>query len=460
MKYDFIADTVTSTRNGDSCHVLGRVSSVRRHKNVVFLDVRDHTGMVQVVADRDSYGDGLEEIAKITPGSYIGVAGKMVKQKRTEVYSSSVDNIAPATLSLYPLPWEINGLDPVHGNQVFDHTGIYLANPQRAAVLGIMSNFIDSLHRYFRENGFTHVQPPIITDKILYRPDNVITANVHGEDVFLSQCATFELEPLALVFDKVYTISPAFRNEQGGSRRHLAEYTHAKAEVLLADIEDLMKLAGDSLYNAVKCTIEKSQKELELLGVEIEPEPIRPEKHVRMTYNEALKIAQAEGSTTQWGEGFSRRDEEILTKHVGDNYLWVQFPPFASEGFPYRRKSDDRTLSMTCDLIAPHGAGEMVGVAEKTTDAEELIQNLIDKGKKEYIHDYWDYILLRRYGLPPHGGMGAAPERIMFGLLDLDHVRLTRPWPRYPDRKIRNRRKLNTLGDREMEKLVEKYSLE
>jgi len=116
---------------------------------------------------------------------------------------------------------------------------------------------------------------------------------------------------------------------------------------------------------------------------------------------------------------------------------------------------------MTCDLIAPHGAGEMVGVAEKITNAEELIENLIEKGQKYTIRQYWDYIALRQQGLPPHGGIGAAPERILYGLLGLDHIRLTKPWPRYPGRKIitSENKNLNTYGCRELERLIEKYEL-
>ncbi len=119
-------------------------------------------------------------------------------------------------------------------------------------------------------------------------------------------------------------------------------------------------------------------------------------------------------------------------------------------------------LSMTCDLIAPHGAGEMVGVAEKTTDPEELIQNIIDKGLKKDIKKYWEYILLRKFGMPPHGGIGAAPERIIYGLLGLNHIKLTKPWARYPGRKINptNNQELNPWGDPDLERMIKKFGLE
>ena len=85
----------------------------------------------------------------------------------------------------------------------------------------------------------------------------------------------------------------------------------------------------------------------------------------------------------------------------------------------------------------------------------------IEKRQKHTIRQYWDYIALRQQGLPPHGGIGAAPERILYGLLGLDHIRLTKPWPRYPGRKIMTPKNkgLNTYGSQELRRLIQKYNL-
>jgi asparaginyl-tRNA synthetase len=453
--------SLESAKSGEQCLVAGRVSSVRRHGSVSFVDVCDHTGKVQVVLEKGKHGD-FDSLSDVKAGSYVVAGGKYINGGgRREINSDNFRVVAHAGLRLSPTPWEIDGIDPAHGRQVFGFPDFYLANPKRAAVLMVKSNFVSALHRYFQNNGFILVDPPILTDKTLYGDETAVRANVHGEDVFLSQCATFELEPLAMVFGKVYTISPAFRNERAGSKRHLAEYTHAKAEVMLADIEDLMLLAGDSISTALADTVAESQRELDLLGVEIDTELIKPGRHERMTYDDAIRIAKAKGSNTEYGSGLSRQDEIAVTEHAGNRYVWVQFPPFQSEGFPYSRKPGQRHLSMTCDLIAPNGAGEMVGVAEKTTDPEELIQNIFEKGMGRDIRRYWRYVLLRRYGMPPHGGMGAAPERIIYGHLGLDHIRLTKPWPRYPDRKINQPgdEPLNPWGDSVLGRLIEKYGI-
>lgn len=429
---------------------------------VVFVDLVDYPCKVQLVVERSKHPSEYESLCKITKGSYIRTSGayKNDLQGNPEIDVENLEIIAQADLNIKS-PFDFNGADPSYGDFVFSFPEIYVSNPQRAKILKIKTDFVRYLHEYFQKEGFTLVEPPIITDKTLYEEDKAIKAEVHGEKAFLSQCATFELEPLALAFGKVYTISPAFRNEPSGSKRHLAEYTHAKAEALFANLTDLEVLSSNSIYYAISKVQELDREELRMLGVKLDIDGLRPENQEHITYNEALKIIQKKGSTTEWGQGLKRRDEIILTEHFGNKYVWVEFLPFSSEGFPYRRLPEDRRLSMTCDLIAPHGAGEMVGVAEKITNAEELIENLIEKGQKHNIRRYWNYIALRRYGLPPHGGIGAAPERIIYGLLGLDHIRLTEPWPRYPDRKIltTENKGLNTYGSQELERLIQKYNL-
>jgi aspartyl/asparaginyl-tRNA synthetase len=195
------------------------------------------------------------------------------------------------------------------------------------------------------------------------------------------------------------------------------------------------------------------------LHVDISPEAIHPKNQERMTYADALKFVQSKGSGTVFGKGLTASDETLLTSHIGQKYLWVMFNPAEAEGFPYRRHDTDPRLVMTCDLIAPHGSGEMVGIAEKITDTTELIEKMLEKGLGSMVLNYRDYLALRSYGLPAHGGIGAAPERIVYGLLGLDHIMYTKSHPRYPDRKIATTGSLNPWKNEQLKKLFNQYGI-
>src|SRR3989344_4834783 len=295
MNLKFIDELTSETKVGDSCHITGRVCSIRNHGNVSFLDLKDYTGKIQIVVEKNKHNDSFKELSDIPVGSYISVGGKYLNNKRgdPEINANSLEILALATLQLSPNPWEIDGIDPKHGFQVFSFPDFYIASPKRAAVLKVKTNFINALHNYFQDHKFTLVEPPILTDKTLYDEQTAVKANVHGEDVYLTQCATFELEPLALAFGKVYTISPAFRNEKSGSKRHLTEYTHAKAEILLADIEDLMHLAEECLYSSIKKMKLGNEKELNILERDIDVDLLKPGRPGRITYDDAIRIVRS-----------------------------------------------------------------------------------------------------------------------------------------------------------------------
>lgn len=293
MKWQSIKQSLEGKLRGESVSSLGRIKGIRKHKNRVFADLTDYTGNIQLVVEKSNHPCEYELLCKANKGSYISVDGIYENDRRgnAEINVAGLEVIAEANLNVES-PFDFNGADPSHGDKVFSFPEIYVSNPQRAAILKIKTDFVRALHEYFQTDGFTLVEPPVITDKTLYGKDNAIGAEVHGEKVFLSQCATFELEPLALAFGKVYTISPAFRNEPSGSKRHLAEYTHAKAEALFADISDLKELSGNSIYYAMRKVQELDTRELELLGVTLDIEGLRPENHEHISYNEALKITQ------------------------------------------------------------------------------------------------------------------------------------------------------------------------
>ena len=462
MEWKSIKDSLEGRLSGNCVSVVGRLKNIRKHKQRLFVDLVDYSSQIQLVIEKSKNLPAYDILSTSRKGTYISIDGILSndRNKNSEINVKNLEIVANSNLNIKS-PWDFDGTNPIYGDMVFSFTEAYVSNPQRAAILKIKTDFVNALHTYFQNEKFVLVEPPIITDKTLYGKDKAITADVHGEKVFLSQCATFELEPLALAFGKVYTISPAFRNEPSGSKRHLAEYTHTKAEALFANINDLKNLSGNSIYYAMKKVLKLNERELNILGVDLHIEGLKPKNHEHISYNDAIAVTQKKGSTIEWGEGLKRRDEIIITEYFGNKYVWVNFPPFISEGFPYKRLPEDKRLSMTCDLIAPHGAGEMVGVAEKITDPEELIQNLIEKGQKNNIKNYWNYIALRENGMPPHGGIGAAPERILYGLLNLDHIRLTKPWPRYPDRRIVTSENdgLNNYGSKKLQKLIEKYDL-
>ena len=106
----------------------------------------------------------------------------------------------------------------------------------------------------------------------------------------------------------------------------------------------------------------------------------------------------------------------------------MKYIPYTVEGFMFKRKPDNDFFTMTCDLIAPNGFGEILGTAEKMTEYDEIIASMEQKDKMKHFSRYKDYAELHKLGLPPHGGIGMGVERAVRYLVDITHVKYLKPF--------------------------------
>jgi asparaginyl-tRNA synthetase len=295
--------------------------------------------------------------------------------------------------------------------------------------------FKRNLEEYFWNKDFVQFEPPTLTLQTLYSDEGALWLDVDGRKVSLSRCATFHLEPALLAYEKVFAITTSFANEKSRSNRHLTEFTHLKAELAWVNLQELITLAGDMYYSVAKKTVNDCKREIIILGLQDEInkriEKINPINQVVITYDEAIEILHKNKMAIEYGKSISASDEKIITKEFEEKFVWIKYIPCSVEGFPFKKKVDAPHLSMTCDLIAPEGYGEILGTAEKITDVSELLDRMREKGKDspEQLFRYQDYINLRKYGLPEHGGIGMGIERGARYILNLPHVRFTRPFP-------------------------------
>jgi len=432
MKELYIKELDYTTPINDYIELFGWVKSKRKLKNKMFFDLADSTGEVQIVVPKEI--SNYDKLCKILPESAVKVKGKKIKRNgKIEILALEVKNLANATFTITPSPrTNFNIFDNKYANHVLDNRHLYLRNEKISAVISFKSKFIFEVHKYFQEKGFVFLEAPVLTKLLLYDDSTAFKLKwSESEDVWLSQCCTFQLESAICSHEKVYNITPSFRAEKSRSNRHLREYTHLKVEIAWVNLDDLIKLAEDSLYSFSKNAIINSNKELETLGIDFNPDVFKP-PYQKTTYDEAVEILHSKGKEFKWGKSLSTSDEIILTKEFGDKLLWVEGVPCSAEGFPFKRNPDNLKITRTCDLISPNGFGELLGTAEKITDEKELLIRMKEKGKAtpEQLKRYQWYVDLRKYGLPPHGGIGMGIERVIRFILKLPHVRDAMSFPR------------------------------
>lgn len=448
MKRNFIR-TITGMPAGTDVVVLGWLKAKRNLGGVLFADISDSTGTIQIVAkqsEEESDLSGTEtliaidqqvyKILKATPlESSVKIHGVLAEGRNSmEVQAHTVEIIGGVSKQLSPQPRsQFDVFDVRRADHLLRNRHFYIRNPKIAAILKFRHMLMRSMHNWFDSQDFIEMTAPVLTPLPLYDDDTALDLHVHDDHVYLTQCVGFYLESAVHSFERLYNMGPSFRGEEGRSKRHLMEYWHVKAEVAWVDREDLMRMVEELISYTTGAMETQAADLCQTLEVDLCLHGLQT-PFPRITYTEAVERLKQLGFDFEFGKSLGSKEEAALSKQFVSPF-WIVGLPRSVEPFPYVIDPNDDRLTMTADLIASGGYGELLGVAEKIHDLDELDERMKEKGK--FGDERYNWLRdLRQYGSVPHGGFGMGLERYIRWLLDIPHVRDTMPFPRIFKRKI------------------------
>jgi asparaginyl-tRNA synthetase len=247
------------------------------------------------------------------------------------------------------------------------------------------------------------------------------------DKAFLTQSGQLYSEATAAALGKVYCFGPTFRAEKSKTRRHLTEFWMVEPEVAYGTVEDMMDLAERFISFIVQRVLERRPNELKVLERDLSKlENIAP-PFPRLSYDEAVKIAQQHGSELQWGGDFGGGDETIISQQF-DRPVMVHRYPSAVKAFYMEPDPNLPEVALCLDVLAPEGYGEIIGGGQRTASYDLLVQRLNEHGLPREVFEW--YLDLRKFGSVPHAGFGMGIERAVTWICGLEHVRETIPFPR------------------------------
>lgn len=432
-------DSLQKMKPDDVIDFDGWIQSKRVSGQVVFLDLVDSHGKIQVVVEKNVVGvEAFKKCKQTPPESNIKIRGTLRRYKEgdpLELAAMSYDVISEATLQLTPRPREqFDIFSPRFTDEVIDKKHLYIRNPKYIAILKYRARLMRSVRDWFHENGYTEFDAPIITPAPLYDDRTAMGIDVKGQSKFLSQCAGFYLEAAAQALEKVFNMGPSFRGEESRSLRHLMEYWHIKAEVASGNLDDIMGAVEDLLAHIAHMTEHECQDIFDVLHKEpcldgnAGPFP-------RIDYADAITLLHSEGhKDAKYGESLSSSEEATLSRYFR-SAVWVTLNHRDVEPFPYVIDSANPERTRVADLIASREMGELLGAAEKIHDPVMLDERLKDKGKLR--DPRYEFVRqVHAAGCVPHTAFGMGLERLMRWMLDIPHVRDAIPFPRIPARII------------------------
>lgn len=429
--------------------LVGRLRGIRRHGGLMFLDLHDESGGMQLQITRDTIGEErFEEASNILDiGDWVEAAGDPIESKRG-IATIQLSSITIVSKAILPLPDEWYGLKD-HELRYRQRELDLLLNKKSRETLAVRSKVLQLLRQYFIENGYLEVETPTlqpVAGGAAAKPF-VTHHNALDMPLYLRVAAELYLKRLLVSgYEKVFEIGYRFRNE-GISRQHNPEFTMLESQWAYADYEDYMdftekilhflvtEIAGSEVItwqgDEISFALPFERKRYvdlvsERLGVNI-LENKDPQTYIDIFEKEGLALPE----TTHYGKLVDELYKELIRPTLQQPTLLYDYPiemaPLA------KANATDPRVAEKFQLLV-HGQ-ELVNAYTELNDP--VIQRHIFE-EQQAAHEAGDdeahavdkaYLNAMEYGMPPNAGWGLGVDRLIMFLTDSANIRDTITFP-------------------------------
>jgi asparaginyl-tRNA synthetase len=413
---------------GRTVTIRGWLYNLRESGKLLFPIFRDGTGVIQGVVSLKEHPEAFNALKGLTQESSVVVTGQIQAEPRApggyEIHLSGAEVIQRVPDSdPYPIQLKGHGVD-----FLLDRRHLWIRTPRQASILRIRAEAIRAGRNFLDGLGYTLTEAPIFTPAACEGTTTLFEVNyIDEQKAFLTQSGQLYVEALAAALGKVYTCGPVFRAEKSKTRRHLTEFWMLEPEASYAHLEDMMQLGEGLVCAIVEAVVKNRSRELATIERDVAKlRRIRP-PFPRISYDEAIDVLQKAGKPANWGDDFGGDEETILSKEFEKPVIIHRYPT-ALKAFYMATEPGRPDLSLSFDMIAPEGYGEIIGGGERESNYRTLLESLRKHELPE--ESFAWYLDLRRYGSVPHAGFGLGIERTVAWICGTEHIREVIPFPR------------------------------
>ena len=448
-KYDFNTDSAAIKADYEAyaektVKVAGRLMSKRGQGKVMFCDLQDSTGRIQLFVKIDELGE--EEYArfkKLDIGDILGVEGEVFKTK-TEEISVRAKVVTLLSKSLLPLPNKFHGLTDKEIRFRQRYVDL-MVNPEVKQNFIVRSKFIKFMRSYLDNMNYIEVETPVlntIAGGASARPF-ITHHNTLDIDMYMRIATELPLKRLIIGgMDRVYEIGRIFRNE-GMDPKHNPEFTSVELYQAYADFHDMMDIAEGILSGAAKEIL--GTYEVEWMGEKIDLTPgwrrltmvDAVKEYVGIDFGavtddaEAVALANsigvelADAAEKTWGNALYATFDQRVEEHLIQPTFITMYPVEVS---PLTKKSpEDPRLTERFELFVCHS--ELANAYSELNDPIDQRARFMkqveqrERGDDETEMLDEDFLNAMEYGMPPTGGMGMGIDRCVMMLTGADSIR-------------------------------------
>ena len=405
------------------CTILGWVQNKRQIGGMIFLTIRDGTGFIQVTIRKGNVtSEVFDKVKNITIESAVKIIGSIKLDRRApnglEIVSNDFQVLAKSDT------WPITKSAVKSPSFLYDVRHLSIRGRKASSVIKIRSKIIEATADFFFKNGFYLISAPTIVQSACEGGSTLFEVNYFNQKAYLTQSAQLYEEAAILALERIWTIEPCFRAEKSKTSKHLTEFWMIESEVAFATHEDIMRLEEELISTVTHKVALECSDELKALGRKfVPPEP----PFYRMTYDEAREFLIKRDVRFEWGEDIPTDGEKVISKEF-NKPVFIKEYPLSARSFYHMTKPDNDKVTLSSDLIAPEGYGEITTGGQRLSDYEELERRVLSQELPRQSFEW--YLELRKYGLPAHSGFGLGVERLTRWIAGIKHIRAASLFPR------------------------------
>ncbi len=434
-----IAQTVEKV--GEEVTIKGWVHVRRDHGKIIFLDVRDRSGVMQVVVLPQVSEEAYNVASEVKSEYVVEISGKVNARPEklinpklvtgtVELEAHGITILAKAA----PLPFDMGDSElNLELPTMLDHRGLTLRHPRVQAIFKVQAVVIDAFREFLKSQEFFEFQAPCITPAVAEGGSEVFQIEYFDHKAYLTQSPQLYKQIVMSAFERVFSVNKIFRAEPSVTTRHLTEVVSLDAEMgFIESWTEVRDMAAATVRYILKQVGEKCAKELELFQTTL---PVMLDETPTMSLREAQqKIFDHSGRDVRDEKDLNPEDERelcaIVKEETGSDFVFVYGYPTKKKPFYVYPNPEDPEYNEGMDLLC-RGI-EWLSGGRRVNDYDQLLEQVkewkMDPAKISMFLEAFSY------GVPPEGGFAFGAERITMQILQLKNIREASMFPRDMER--------------------------
>lgn len=412
---------------GKTVKMNGAVHNIRDMGDVAFVILRKADGLVQCVYEEGKTNFDLKTLKEESAVEVTGVVA--AEERAPQGFEIRLQGIRVLSEPAEGMPIAINKWKMNTSLETrLSLRPVSLRNVRERAKFKIQEGIVRAFREFLFSQGFTEIRTPKIVSRGAEGGANVFKLNYFNKKAELGQSPQFYKQTMVGVYDRVFEAAPVFRAEKHNTTRHLNEYISLDFEMGYIDsFEDVMAMETAFLQYAMELLGREYKKELEMLKVKL------PElKQIPQVRFDRAKELVSEKYNRKIRNPFDLEpEEEILIgryfkEEYDSDFVFVTHYPSKKRPFYAMDDPEDSRFTLSFDLL--YKGMEITTGGQRIHDYQMILDKMAKRGMDS--EDIKEYLMIFKYGMPPHGGLGIGLERLTMRLLDEQNVRETSLFPR------------------------------